>query len=176
MERNEMIEVLMAKVNISSEEAQEALEKCNWDLLDTIIYLERRKKEENNETTAIVPVPVKEEKKDDGRHEEKFAGVGDIIGRMFKFVGKVIKKANETFFEARKENEKPIRVSLLILAFLLIFLSVPSIVVLILGLFSGYKYSISGKNINKGGINDIFDGVSKSAETIKKDFKEACEK
>ncbi len=44
MERNEMINTLVRKANISVEEAQEVLEKCNWDLLDAIVYLERRGK------------------------------------------------------------------------------------------------------------------------------------
>lgn len=41
MKRNEMIEILMGKANVIHEEAEEALEKCNWDLLDSIIYLEK---------------------------------------------------------------------------------------------------------------------------------------
>ncbi len=44
MERNEMINILIRKANINEEEAQEVLEKCNWDLLDAIVYLERRGK------------------------------------------------------------------------------------------------------------------------------------
>ena len=64
MERNEMINTLVRKANISVEEAQEVLEKCNWDLLDAIVYLERRGKVENNEVTALTVVEVKEEKED----------------------------------------------------------------------------------------------------------------
>ena len=54
MERNEMIKKLMEKAYVTNEEAQEVLEKCNWDLLDAIIYLERNGKVENNETTTII--------------------------------------------------------------------------------------------------------------------------
>ncbi len=64
MERNEMINILIRKANINEEEAQEVLEKCNWDLLDAIVYLERRGKVENNEVTALTIVEVKEEKED----------------------------------------------------------------------------------------------------------------
>ena len=64
MERNEMIEVLMRKANVSREEAQEVLEICNWDLLDSVIYLERRGKVENNEkTTTIIEVKAEEQEK-----------------------------------------------------------------------------------------------------------------
>ena len=91
---------------------------------------------------------------------------------MFKFLGKFIRKGNENFFEVRKENEKPIRISLTISLLLLIFLSVPCIILLIVGLFCGYKYSISGPSMNYEGVNTVFEEVSKSADTIKKDFKE----
>ena len=182
MERNEMIEILIKKANVSREEAQEVLEKCNFDLLDAIIYLERSGKVENNETTTIIEVKEEEkEKKEDSKeenkkHDEKFGGIGEVIGRIFKFVGKFVKKGNNHFFEVRKENEKPIRISLTISILLLIFLSVPSIVLVIIGLFCGYKYSISGPNVNYDGVNNIFEEVSKSADTIKKDFKEGYEK
>lgn len=174
MERNEMIEVLMGKANVSREEAQEVLEICNWDLLDSVIYLERRGKVENNETTTIIEVKAEEQEKkeENKKHEEKFGGIGEVIGRMFKFLGKFIRKGNENFFEVRKENEKPIRISLTISLLLLIFLSLPCIILLIVGLFCGYKYSISGPSMNYEGVNTVFEEVSKSADTIKKDFKE----
>ena len=44
-----------------------------------------------------------------------------------------------------------------------------------MGLFCGYKYSIVGPHINYEGVNDIFEKVSESADTIKKDFKEGYE-
>lgn len=177
MERNEMIEVLMGKANVSREEAQEVLEICNWDLLDSVIYLERRGKVENNETTTIIEVKAEEQEKkeENKKHEEKFGGIGEVIGRMFKFLGKFIRKGNENFFEVRKESEKPIRISLTISLLLLIFLSVPSIVLLIVGLFCGYKYSIGGLNMKCDGVNDVFEKVSESADTIKKDFKKGYE-
>ncbi|MDU5111016.1 MAG: DUF4342 domain-containing protein [Clostridium sp.] len=179
MERNEMIEILMGKVNVSKEEATEALENCDWDLLDTIIYLERKGKVENNETTTIIEVQSesqKEEKKKGHKsHDEKCGGIGEIVGRVFRFIGKVLKKGNENYFEIRKENEKPIRISLTISVLLLIFLFVPSAILLVVGLFCGYKYSVVGPHINYEGVNDIFDKVSESADTIKKDFKEGYE-
>ena len=59
---------------------------------------------------------------------------------------------------------------------MLIFLSVPTIVLLVIGLFCGYKYSLAGANINYDGVNNVFEKVSESADTIKKDFKEGYEK
>ncbi|MBS5950573.1 MAG: DUF4342 domain-containing protein [Clostridium sp.] len=179
MERNEMIEILMGKVNLSKEEATEALENCDWDLLDVIIYLERKGKVENNETTTIIEVQSEdqkeEKKKGNKNHDEKCGGIGEIVGRVFRFIGKVLKKGNENYFEIRKENEKPIRISLTISVLLLIFLFIPSAILLVVGLFCGYKYSVVGPHINYEGVNDIFEKVSESADTIKKDFKEGYE-
>lgn len=179
MERNEMIQILMGKVNVSKEEAIEALENCDWDLLDAIIYLERKGKVENNETTTIIEVQSEnqkeEKKKGNKNHDEKCGGIGEIVGRVFRFIGKVLKKGNENYFEIRKENEKPIRISLTISVLLLIFLFIPSAILLVVGLFCGYKYSVVGPHINYEGVNDIFDKVSESADTIKKDFKEGYE-
>ena len=179
MERNEMIEILMGKVNVSKEEATEALENCDWDLLDAIIYLEIKGKVENNETTTIIEVQSEdqkeEKKKGNKNHDEKCGGIGEIVGRVFRFIGKVLKKGNENYFEIRKENEKTIRISLTISVLLLIFLFIPSAILLVVGLFCGYKDSVVGPHINYEGVNDIFEKVSESADTIKKDFKEGYE-
>ena len=176
MERNEMIKVLMEKAKVSHEEAEEALQKCDWDVLDSIIYLERKGKVENNETNTIIEVAEesKEEnkKESDENHKKKSWGIGEVIGRIFKFIGKVIDKGNENYFEIRKESKKPIKISLTISALLLIIAFWPVAILLVVGLFLGYKYSITGPDINTDKVNDILDKASESADNIKDDFKE----
>ena len=177
MERNEMIKKLMEKAYVTNEEAQEVLEKCNWDLLDEIIYLERNGKVENNETTTIIEVKEEEQKKEDysKKKDESYGGIGEVIGRIFKCLGKIISKGNKNYFEIKKDNEKPIRISLTISIILLILFMPPTVVLLIIGLFCGYKYSVGGPNMNCDGVNDVFEKVSESADTIKKDFKKGYE-
>lgn len=177
MERNEMIKKLMEKAYVTHEEAQEVLEKCNWDLLDAIIYLERSGKVENNDTTTIIEIKEEDQKKGDNtkKNHESYGGIGEVIGRIFKGLGKVIAKGNKNYFEIKKDNEKPIRISLTISIFLLVFFMPPTVVLLIIGLFCGYKYSVGGPNMNCDGVNDVFEKVSESADTIKKDFKKGYE-
>ena len=169
MERNEMIKKLMEKAYVTNEEAQEVLEKCNWDLLDA--------KVENNETTNIIEVKEEEQKKEDysKKKDESYGGIGEVIGRIFKYLGKIISKGNKNYFEIKKDNEKPIRISLTISIILLILFMPPTVVLLIIGLFCGYKYSVGGPNMNCDGVNDVFEKVSESADTIKKDFKKGYE-
>ena len=179
MERVEMIEKLMEKTNVTREEAEKALEKVNWDLLDAIIYVERSKKEAEessyvHESTEVITLEKGHYKEEKTNKNESCGGIGTIIGRIFKFIGKAIKKGNENFFEISKESEKPIRISLTISVLLLLIAFAPVVVLLIVGLFVGYKYSVTGPNIKSSTANEIFEQASKSANDIKGDFKETC--
>ncbi len=176
MDRNEMIEVLMSKAKISREEAEEVLQKNNWDVLDSIIYLEREGKVGSNVNNKIIEVAEesneKNKRESDENHKEKSGGIGEVIGRIVKFIGKIIGKGNENYFEVRKENKKPIKISLTISILLLIIAFCPVSILLIIGLFLGYKYSITGPYINNDKVNDVLKKASKSANDIKDDFKE----
>lgn len=175
MERNEMVEVIMEKAQISREEAEAALDRNNGDMLEAILDLERQGKIKRENSRIIEYRETEENSSNEGNKsssEEKCGGFGEIVGRLFRFVGKIIKKGNSHYFEIKKENEKPIRISLTISALLLIFLFVPTMILLVLGLFCGYKYSVSG---NCKTVNDAFEKVSSTAEDIKKDFKEGYE-
>ena len=176
MERNEMIEVLMEKAKVSYKEAEESLEKCNWDLLDAIVYLERKRRVENNVTIIEVEESKKQDNKNNKKHEKKSGGIGEIISRIFKFIGKIISKGNKNYLEIRKENQKPIEISLTICAILTIVAFWPVLILIVIGLFFGYKYSITGNDINSKGVNDILDKVSESAYNIKDDFKDGYKK
>lgn len=173
MERNEMIKVLMEKAKISHEEAEEVLQKCEWDLLDTIIYLEREGKVENNEINKIIEVSKEGKEENEEKHKTKSCGIGEILGRIVKFMGKVISKGNENYFEINKENKKPIKISLTISAILLIVAFWPVGILLAVGLFFGYQYSIAGPDIKTDKVNDILGKASESADNLKNDFKES---
>lgn len=176
MERNEMIEILMGKANISRIEAEEALEKSDWDLLDAIFYLEKMGKFEDRNTTIIEVKEKDNERKENQKKEDKSGGVGEIVGRIFKFIGKMIKKGNENYFEIRKENEKPIKVSLTISALLLVLFFWAVAILLVVG----YSVDIDTQCLVQiwivTGVNDVLEKVSESADNIKKDFKEGYEK
>ena len=166
MENKEMIEKLMEKTKVSEEEAKEALEKCNYDILDAIIYLERKEKYAKDAQYIDLS-------KDDNKEKEKEGcGFGKVLGRFFRCIGKLISKGNKNYFEIKDENNKPIKISLTISVILLVLAFWPVVILLVIGLFLGYKYSIVGPNINNENINDILEKASTSAENIKNDFNE----
>ncbi|MGL4453255.1 MAG: DUF4342 domain-containing protein [Sarcina sp.] len=128
---------------------------------------------EQNKGNEVAIIEVKDYKDE---NSESFKGIGEIIGRIFRFIGKIIKKGNTMYLEVKKDGEKTIRISLTLSVIFLVFLSVPTIILLVTGLFMGYKYSVSSKDMNCAGVNSMFDEISKSADTIKKDFKEGFNK
>lgn len=174
MKRIEMIEMLMNKANIGSEEAEEVLKKFDWDLLDSIVYLERQGKIENKDDKRVVNVEQEghseNHNKDSKYNNEKSNGVGALMGRIFRGIGNVIRKGNENYVDISKDGEKPIRISLTVSAILTIIASVPVVVLAVIGLFLGYKYSIVGPNINAHKVNDVLKDISKEAQNIKNDF------
>ena len=175
MERIEMIEQLKNKAMVTYEEAKEALEKCNWDLLNAIIYLERKGKVNNSGSTDLVKLSKESDSKDENKEEskkEKSSGFGALLGRFFKFIEKAIKKGNKNYFEIKKDNEEPIRVSLTISTILLLIAFWPVAILLLVGLFLGYKYSLSGPDIKSDTVNNVFEKASTSAKDIKKDFQQ----
>ena len=88
MERIEMVEKLMSKANVGYEEAQQALESTNWDLLDAMVYLERQGKVKTSQENKSI-VLAKESSED--KKEKKQRGVGAMFGRVCRFIKNHIK-------------------------------------------------------------------------------------
>lgn len=168
MEKKEMIKKLMEKVNVTESEAKEALEKCNYDILDAIIYLERKEKEAKEVKYVDLAKNNTEEENKEGK---KGSSIGETLGRFFKFIGKLIKKGNENYFEIKSKNEKPLRITMTISIILLVIAFWPVAILLVVGLFLGYKYSIVGDNTSIEKVNDVFDKAANVADDIKEDFR-----
>lgn len=169
MERYEMVEKLREKVNVSYEEAKEALENSNWDLLDAMVYLEKQGKVEK--TIQVVKLQKEgSDSKDNTQGSKGCIGIGEVFGKFFRFLGKVINKGNTNYFEIKKENEKPMKMPITVFVILLLIGFWPAGVLLIIGLFLGYKYSFVGPNINDGKVNDVMSKASDTVQNIKNDF------
>ena len=95
MDHLEMVEKLREKANVSYEEATQALEACDWDLLDALLMLESEGRLHEIEEAAYTTreekaEPEKEEAKRKNRENGLFAtlmkGLGSLIqkGQMKK--------------------------------------------------------------------------------------------
>lgn len=170
MDKNEVIRILMEKAKITREEAERILNKCDWDLLKAIEYLEDQGKIKNESANVIVEVKNNNNENNQSDNKE-YGGFTTVIGRIFRFIGRTIKKFNKIDFEIKNEKDKPIKLPLTVIILLTLLLSVPTIILLTLGMFCDYRYSISYKGRNYNNVNNIFDKIYKFIQSIKNDFK-----
>ena len=174
MEQFEKVEKLRERANVSYEEAREALEHANWDLLDAMVYLEKMGKVEGPKASSYSTsyeeqtqyVSVK-----DTVHEQQRQscdGIGKKIGRMFK---KFWKWSNENEFRVRRYGQDVIKVPFWVFLIFFLFLGwIIALPVMIVALFFGVHYSIEGKSDMRT-VNDVMDKASRFAEKVKDDYK-----
>lgn len=93
MDKNEVIRILMEKAKITREEAERILNKCDWDLLKAIEYLEDQGKIKNESANVIVEVKNNNNENNQSDNKE-YGGFTTVIGRIFRFIGRTIKKFN----------------------------------------------------------------------------------
>ena len=157
----EMVETLRQHANVSYEEAKQALEETNWDILEAMVLLEKQGKVTGNGggtyTTRQEPQPEKT-----GRFKSVMARLADTLIRL-------IRKGNENFLEFHKNGKKQFELNVTVVILLLIFCFWVMAPLLVIGLFTGFRYVFRGPDLGKENINGAMDKASEFAENIKKD-------
>jgi len=169
MTRLEMVEKIREKTGVTYEEAREALEKANWDMLDAVVAIEKEHPAKDaganaNEakTENINEEPVREKASGHARSGE----VGDKIAGVLKWIGALIKKGENSHLEVVRKEETVMELSMVIL--ILLFLVnwwIPAILIVV-GLFTGYKFRVSGKGAAGRIVNSVSEKASAAADEI----------
>jgi hypothetical protein len=156
MDHFEMVEKLRERANVSYEEAKDALEAADWNLLDALVILESQGK-----VTGESAYSTKADPKEAGRagsHAERAGRVGrqlaSGINRLNRYVV-VVARREENLFEL------PLLAVILLVAFGF-WITVP---LLIVGLFFGFKYSLRGAE-GVEAVNRVMDKASEVADSI----------
>ncbi len=189
----EQVEKLREKANVSYAEAKEALEKCNGDMLDAILYLEEQgkvggKKEEpaqgkhfhghqggdrgwHREWREQHRQQMREEGKDD---------FGSLWGKFWNWCKKVFKKGCVNNFEVYKNGEPVVKIPVIVFIMLLVWGFWITIPVMIAGLFCGLRYFFGGPDLEDTDINramnKAMDKAADAAEVAKSEIMSAAEK
>lgn len=170
MEQFEMVEKLRERANVSYEEAKEALENSNWDLLDAMIYLEKKgkteaPKRESFTTNGIIPTVEYTQKEKDNSFE-------DNMKRFGHWCAKVFDKGNRNQFSVQKKGSELFAIPITLLVVLLIFAFWVVLPLMIVGLFFDFRYHFVGPDVHevKVDINKAMDSAADAAENIKKDL------
>ncbi|NLD34636.1 MAG: DUF4342 domain-containing protein [Clostridiales bacterium] len=140
MDHFDMTEKLREKANVSYEEAKEALERSEWDLLEAIVYLESNGKMKQ-ETRQEEPDMKQETAK------KKAQSVGNVFDTISAFVGNLIEKGNRNHLEVHRNGDRLFSLPLTVLALLCLIAFWLVIPVLVIGWFTGCQYRFTGRDV-----------------------------
>lgn len=174
MTREEKITKLCEKALVSEEEAAAALNACNDDILDAVLYLETLGKVRNPKVAAYVEEPVedmvkKESKKNKDMHKSE--SFGEAVGRFCNWCLRVIKAGCSNYFDVLHNGEKVFGVPIILPVILLIPCGWLEAILLLVGLFFGFSYRFSGPAFSKKSkVNDFSDRCSTKTEEFKEGF------
>lgn len=153
MEKLEKIEKLRERAQVSYDEAREAYDHCNGDLLDALIYLEKQGKVKppqgdgyyRSEQTVQGGTHEEQGSKDwswEGKEERTNASNGfkDALQQIWGFLSTLLQKGNSTSFEVLKDREHMASFPVTVLVLLLIFAPWITLPLIVIGLFFGFHY------------------------------------
>lgn len=153
MEKLEKIEKLRERAQVSYDEAREAYDHCNGDLLDALIYLEKQGKVKppqgdgyyRSEQTVQGGTHEEQDSKDwswEGKEERSNSSNGfkDALQQIWGFFSTLLQKGNSTSFEVLKDREHMASFPVTVLVLLLIFAPWITLPLIVIGLFFGFHY------------------------------------
>lgn len=181
MERIEMVEKVCEKAGVTMEEAKAALERNNWDLLDTMVELERQGKiggtnPEGAKTSTegtykqgyeqVNPTASRGES-GKGAHAGK-----ETLQKIWDKLVELFHKSLSNSFVVSKNEEIMIRFPVLVLVVLALGAFWLTAIVLIAGLFFNLRYSFQGKDLGKDTINDTMGKATDFAQELVREVKD----
>lgn len=157
MEHMDKVEKLRQKANVSYEDARNALEQNDWDLLDALIALENagkiKKEPEDSYSTRKEPEPQKQPEPD----------LRGSFTRFFSYIAELINKANLISMDVTRSGKTRVSIPLSVLILLLIFMFWWVVPLMVLGLFFGFRYSFRGHKAADS-VNRVMDKAAQTAE------------
>lgn len=171
MDHMEMVEKLRQKANVSYEEAKEALEKADWDILDALVMLEGDGKIKGE---APAPEYTTQEKKAPQQTERR-VDFESAWSKLWNLVKRLFQKGNANQFVVSRNGKEvlamPVTVivllALLVLAkasslWFIFFVLIPGFVV---SMAFGVRYSFRGPNITAR-MNETMNSAQDKAANI----------
>lgn len=137
----EQIDLLRKRANVSYQDAKEALEKYEGDIVEALVYLEKEKK-------------VKPSKKSEGK------------GEFWQKIKSVINKGNRTKLQIRNESRVVLNIPLTLAIIITIFATHITILGLVVALLTKHKISIEKVNGEDIEINKVFDKMTEAVNNM----------
>lgn len=171
MEQLEKIEKLSERAQVSLEEAREALEACDWDILDAMVYLEKNGKTKAPEQETYSTSYEEQTQYVSVRDKvQENAGSSDSFWKKLGHLCEILwRKSLDNFFCVRRKGEEVMKVPVWALVLALLIAWKPLLVVMIVVLFFGCQYSFCGKD-DLAGANKAMEKASEFAGKVKDEY------
>lgn len=186
MKSYEMVETLSVKTGVSLAEAKEALENCNWDMLDAAIYIEKKKSmnaknaphSPNGAYTSFSGAPNFPPYGAPGFNVPPKAppyphppvSFGEMLGRISARLENIVNGCFNGYFVVKKNSVPIFKIPILIFLILALCFAVPAGFLIVLGLMMGYQYSFENKSKMDDMLNNFFNNAKNAADKLKHDF------
>lgn len=179
MDNLEKVEKLRKKADISYEEAKEVLEECGWDLLDAVIELEARGKIKADSSDSYTtesgrkqeapksPQQVAESYQNYDNHKKSEKG---FFKTIWDGILLLLKKGCENTFIVTKDGRRIMDIPVLLLIVLMIISLCAVLVIMLIALFCGYRYSFAGPDLGREKVNEVMNKAGEAADSIKDEF------
>lgn len=170
MEKMEMIKKLAQKAQISEEEAKELLERNNWDMLDSMIELEQTGRIHDTGTQTGTGYSTQDQNSEEFQQVMVTASrtsdesTGSKLKRILK---KLFRKSLDNDFLISRGGKEILRVPVLVPILALITVFWATVLVLVIGLLTGFRYSFRGKDLGTDAVNQTMDKMADCAEDFK---------
>ena len=165
MDKLEKVEKLRAKTGVSYEDAKNALEACDYDLLDAIIYLEKLDKVKAPEVESFTTGEEQKTSTEFEQAQQTYTNdcnkvtFGQMMDRFFKWCGRILKKSVDSMIN--------VPVLVLVIALILAFWVV--LPLLVVGLFCECRYHFEGIGDINVNLNSACDKMADSVDNLKSD-------
>lgn len=165
MDHYEMVEKLREKAHVSYEEANEALETCDWDLLDALLMLESKGRMQEIENAAF-STRQGTEACSEGSEKTPEKGSG-LFASLFRGLGKVIQRCNSVSVLITKKGEIRLSLPLTVVILALVFMFWWMLIAFIVAMLFGYRFSVKGLSFDES-VNNAMEKAGDFVDNVVK--------
>lgn len=177
MDKLEKVELVRKRCNVSYTDAKAALEACDYDVLDALVWLEEAgiaQPQTASYTTdtaydASTPSPEMMQAQQSYERHSKKTRFSTVWGRIMASLKRICQAGIDTNFVAERDGSRSLSLPLLILV-LGVFVWGATIWLLIIGLFFGFRYHLEDVDSTTIDVNEVMDKAADGAETIMNDI------
>lgn len=166
MEHFEMVERLQQKANVSYEEAKNALEHSDWDLLDALVYLESQGKVPKQEMDSFT---THEEKPQEKKAPEQ--DLRSVFTKIFDYIANLINKGNKMYLDIHRHGRLVLSVPLTVAVVLMLLFFWLLVWVMLVGFFFSLRYSFRGHPEAEKVVNKAMNKAADTAEGLKNHYR-----